>query len=221
MRILWILSVAALMAAPSALAGLPLNSIENGDFEAGLSGWRTFSRYGGVQVVSPGADGSSGALLVENRCCGAYAYQKVPSLAASSQALVFDFHAKVVNTDASRTGLNIIEVISTWQQSTGSAQLTTAVWFTGAKVGFLAYGGAHAVTDAPADGEWHRYTAVLNGITGLGVLLVDGSPLLQATGVPASVAPPEWIIAGDVSSCDCGRPGPDVAYDQVWLGPQP
>lgn len=219
--ILIITAVIIALVAPTALAELPFNSVKNGGFESNLSGWQTYSSWGGsVSVVAPGAAGTAKALSVPNNANGAYAYQRLPSLPTQGIAMLVEFHAKS-SADPARTGGNILEVIAKWEPSTGRAQLTTWVNFRGDKAEFGVFGGQGVTIDAPKDRAWHHYRIVLAGALGTGLLFVDDVLVAQATGNPASVSPPEWIIVGDVSSCDCGRPAPDVVYDEIYVGPKP
>lgn len=240
-----ILALAALLLAPAVLALpppsltpplpsnssiLPLNALNNPGFESGLSGW---SRYGHplhpLPVVSPGAAGSSRAFHSVNQYYGGGIYQYVtpldPVLNEVGLTVLLDFYAKAALSPA-KTGYNMALAYAKWVPTTGAGETTAMVAFSGMALKLRVWNGPIVSLAAPNDGGWHHYQVVLLGGLGSGILLIDGIPAMDgttiaiATGAPASVAPANVVILGDVSWCDCnGGPAPDVVYDEFYLGP--
>jgi hypothetical protein len=216
-RIVGLVGATALLAG-TALAGLPLSALTNGGFEQGFAGWIHFAT---TAVVPGGCDGSASALRVTDVAVGqSYVGQPIGPYPTSAQAFVLDFCARVAPV-ADLGGCNSVQVVHHWQLPD---QLVVAgVFFCNDFVGFGTWMRTLFIPQkpAPTDGAWHRYTAIANGASGSGALLLDGVPFLVHDSPTYSGEPgflteaPEWLLAGDTT----GATAPTVHYDEFWVGP--
>lgn len=198
---------------------LPANTVANGGFEAGLAGWTLRGlECDTVSLASPGAAGSGQAVLARDVERGCAVVQVLPEVA--QEVLVLDFWADV-RAEPGDDHAQGIGLYSTENPFLSGAATATGflILFTD-KVEMRAF-NSPSVTANLATGGWHHYQLLLLRVPGVGLLLVDGVPVTLAVGDGSGIPPARSIFFGDaVGSYSPGTSGPDVAWDEIYLGPE-
>ncbi|MEA3201856.1 MAG: hypothetical protein QOE90_3284 [Thermoplasmata archaeon] len=224
-RVAFALAAAALALLPTAAAGVLVDVVTNGDFEAGTTGWTNGSTgFGTPPTLVPScAPGGGTMALFENLPSGHLSWQAISTPLALKYQLQFDAQA----TNVANAGGSVVDLASHWDGGAGYADRFLEVGFRAGTV-YLVFSvsGTHAVTPvttpAPTDGLCHHYEVFVYWDTDPALrfasLRIDGAAAVGMGGTD-NVIPPDVLFLGDVAGCDCGRPAPDVAFDNVKFGP--
>ncbi|MCA1814180.1 MAG: hypothetical protein LC624_09555 [Halobacteriales archaeon] len=205
-----------LPALPSLTAIAPANGVQNGGFETSLAGWAHIDA-GTPLLVGPGASGTAQAVRIDNHRDGNYLQQSI--VPVQSAALVLDFQLQTV-TSAGRPGCQLMEALSHDNPGAGTGQITISLGICSGGVGFPVFntGGVFFPYAVSAPG-WQRFTAVLDSVTGIGVLSIDGMKVAVVQGDPAQVDPANVLLFGDGGQDPRWGAAQDLVWDEVDFGP--
>lgn len=218
--------IVLVVALATAAAGsvVPGNMIEDGEFEEWPSdAWSVRGGCAGkLSIVAhehPVLDHGQ-AVHIESGSGSCFLAQTLEE-PATQRATLLEVDTRVLESPEQRPYMQPVSLISNWDAPT--ADKHAVVQFFEDEVRAWAYGGSSTADLAPAlmpePGEWGHFQLVLvRDLTGA-VLFVDGVAQAIVDGDEVLDRPPEHLLLGDLAVY---RPvGPDVEYDNVYVGPAP